>query len=132
MIASEYASSPVAHPATQIRIGSSHGLPVTALHSVADALEGVRFAEEARDMDQQVVVESGCLAGGLLEVRDVTLHVIYPQQRHAPLQPADDRRGLVVREVDAAGREQALEHAIELVIGERPFGDSSSPGRRLR
>ena len=72
--------------------------------------EGVRIAEEARHVDQQILVEAARLAGVALEQLDVVADVADPVQRHPPEQPPLDGRQLVVPEVDAADR---LEHVVD-------------------
>ena len=55
MIASEYASSPVAHAGTQTRTVSPGPCLRTAADARLERVEGVRVAEEIRDRDEQVL-----------------------------------------------------------------------------
>ena len=69
-------------------------------------------------MDEHVVVEVDDLGRRRLEIGDVGFHVQHAQQRHAPEQAADNRRRLVMGEIDAAGRQEQPEDPAKLLVGD--------------
>jgi hypothetical protein len=83
------------------------------------SLEGLGLAEEAGDVDQEVVVEGVHLARVLLEVFEVAVHLHEAVEEHAPLEAALDGAGLVVAEVHPSGGAQAREDRLELLLGGR-------------
>ena len=64
-MASEYTSSPVAQPATQMRIGDLAGRSLISAGNdlLLQRLERLRVAEELRDADEEVLVQVLDLAG---------------------------------------------------------------------
>ena len=73
--------------------------------------ERVRLAEEARDVDQQILVEAADLARVGLQHLQVLRHVAEAVQRHAAVDAPGDGGALVIVEVDARGASEQLEDA---------------------
>src|SRR5262249_59740448 len=67
--------------------------------SVREGLERLAVAEEARDADEDVLVERAELFRRALDELDVVLELLDLVERQAPLDAALDRARLVVREV---------------------------------
>ena len=97
-------------PATQIRSGRSDGVPVDEIgnHLLRQQLEGLRVAEEAGDVDQQVLGEELELTWILPQHVEIPTAVIDTGQRHAPLDPAQQCARLVEREIVRGLRAQKI------------------------
>ena len=98
-------------PATQIRSGRSDGLPADEIgdHLLRQQLEGLRVAEEAGDVDQQVLGEKIELTRILPQHVEIPTDVIDSGQRHAPLDPAQQCARLVEREIVRGLRAQKID-----------------------
>ena len=84
-------------PATQIRSGRSARVPLHEIryHLLRQQLESLRVAEEAGDVDQQILGEEIELAGILPQQIEIATNIVDAGQRHAPLDPAHQRARLV-------------------------------------
>ena len=75
--------------------------------------KGVRVAEKAGHIDEQVLVQGLHLVGMLLEKQHVLVHPIHLVQEHAPLDAPADGRVLVIGEVHSGVRAQQDENLVE-------------------
>ena len=78
--------------------------------------EGIRIAEEAGDIDEQVAEEGVDFVGGLVEVGDVGFEAIDLVESHAALDAAADGGGFVEREVVAGLRAEEDEDFFERAL----------------
>ena len=130
----EYASSPVAQPGIQTRIGSSVSLRAT-IGAIAWALEllpRVRIAEETRDVDQQIARERLDLLRVFLEMRHVLVQAADAPQRRAAADAPEQRRFLVGAEIAVALRPQQLQQPAQVLeILRRDCSSASASASRL-
>ena len=110
-----YASSPVEQPGTQILRGAS---AFAAAQQRGEDLrvqrsEDLRIAEEARDVDEQVVVEGRQLRRIRPQAAEVLLLRMCAHERDAARDPAPERRRLVARDVHPGPYPQELHHLPE-------------------
>ena len=101
------------HPAIQMRSGRSGGWLRDQVGNdlLRQEIEHLRIAEEAGDIDEQVLgkqVELACVAPQQFEI---PIHVIGldRRHRHAPLDPALQRARLVEREIVGGLRAQKID-----------------------
>ena len=95
-----------------------------------EELEGRGIAEEVCYPYQHVLIKRGKFLGIVPEPAVILLQVVQPQQGHPPLDPANRRGSLVMREIQAAGGAEQAEDGIEAV---RPWLGARrcpAPGRR--
>ena len=121
-MAIEKASSPVAQPATQMRIVSSGGLPwrIRGEDYFLQALERFRIPEKARHADQQIPLEALNLIGIVLQPLAVLRQAVDIAQGEAPQDAALDHLLPVQRKVDAGGAVQNVQNTAELLfVGRR-------------
>ena len=99
---------------------------------VLERLEGLRVAEEAGDIDEEVVVERLDLGGLSHEELDVAAQALPLIQHHAAHDPAPDHALPVRTEVNARGRMQDLQDLAEVpaVGGVHPGGDVPVQGHQ--
>ena len=119
IIATVYASAPVAQPADQMRSWRplSSSSTIRGMTSRCDVLPHGRVAEEAGDVDQDRVEERGELVGLALEILAIGGVAVDADLVHALLEAPDQRRPLVPRVVEAALSRTILEQRLELGIG---------------
>ena len=98
-IAIEYTSSPVEHPATQIRIGAPSGLCFRIAGRICDSrrVEDLRIPEERRDVNEDVLVERADLLRIALQQSQVVLQILRAAQRHPAGQPPLEGRRACTR-----------------------------------
>ena len=99
---------------------------------VAQVLEDLRVAEELGHLDQEAADEPGVLLRVGLELLRVAGERRVARRAHPAAQPADDRRGLVGAEVDAAPLPDPVEQGRELAGPRDPSGAVPPAASRSR
>ena len=77
-IACEYASSPVEHPGTQMRMGPEaevRACKIGRIDNLPQGGEGFRIAKEAGDIDQEILVEGVHFAAVAMQKGAIILYV---------------------------------------------------------
>jgi hypothetical protein len=118
---SVYASSPLAHPALQMRIGVFGPGALDDLRNDLgrDVIPHRRVAEKTGDVDQDRVEQVGEFLGVNLEVVDVAGVVLDVDRLH-PLVDAPDQAGtLVPAKIKAAGALEVIQQRFEIGSGIR-------------
>lgn len=75
------------------------------------------IAKEPCHPDQDIAIQRFPFGGVLFELLPVRPEIADVPQQHAPLDPAFDRRSLVVEEIDPVALAQQLDDAVELGSG---------------
>ena len=112
------------HPAIQMRSGSIGRVAADQVGNdlLRQEIEHLRIAEEAGDIDEQVLgkkIELACVAAQNFEI---AIHVIGldRRHRHAPLDPALQRARLVKREIMGGLRAQKIDDLGQPILRRYP------------
>src|SRR6185369_11397621 len=71
-------------------------------HFFAKALECLWIAKESSDIDQNIIEKTFDLLAILPEILEIRIQIVDFSEKHPPCDPALDRAGLVVTEIDTA------------------------------
>jgi hypothetical protein len=111
-MATEYTSSPVAHPTTHTRTASPGPLPLNRPGmSDASAIERLRVTEEAAYRDEQVPQQRLALRGVRLQDRHVLLQRGHVVEAQTSVQTPEHHGALVLAEIVPRSAPQRGEHA---------------------